>query len=299
MEVLFEQGEGGIATVYVARLADGERIEFAESCAPGIPRSRKWVLIVSTLKGCPVRCPICDAGGNYKGRLSATEILDQVTYMVERRFGRGAVPVEKLKVQFARMGDPAFNDSVLEVIEALPEKLDAPGLMPCISTVAPAGRDGFFERLLDLKRQLYRGGRYQMQLSIHTTDEEQRRKLVPARTWSFAQMGDWGKRYFAPGDRKVTLNFAPARGFPLEPEALLEFFDPEAFAVKLTPINPTGAATASGLSGLIDPSDPTGCREVCHRFESAGYQTILSIGEMQENTIGSNCGMFLGLSQRA
>jgi len=29
------------------------------------------------------------------------------------------------------------------------------------------------------------------------------------------------------------------------------------------------------------------------RFEGLGYETILSIGEVRENAIGSNCGMYV------
>jgi len=61
--------------------------------------------------------------------------------------------------------------------------------------------------------------------------------------------------------------------------------------VKLTPINPTFAASQSGMTELIDPSDPAACAAVADRFRNCGFETILSIGELDENRIGSNCGM--------
>ena len=291
LRVVETRGDEDLARVFVARLADGALIEFAESVQPPVPREEKWVLIVSTLKGCPVSCPICDAGGEYQGKLSAEEILGQIQLLVRRRYPDGKVPVPKLKIQFARMGDPAFNDAVLEVLRALPLSLAAPGLMPCISTIAPSGREAFFAELAALKRDLYPGGRFQMQFSVHTTDEEARWRLVPARTWSFAEMAGYGGSFFEPGDRKVTLNFAPAVGFPLDPDRLLDLFSPEVFAVKLTPINPTFASRRAGLVGLLDPSDPAACEGIAAGFRRAGYETILSIGELAENCIGSNCGM--------
>ncbi len=284
-------GNEELSRVFVGELDDGALVEFAESVQPPVPRERKWVLIVSTLKGCPVSCPICDAGGSYRGTLTADEILAQIEYLVRRRFPHGAVPVSKLKIQFARMGDPAFNDAVLEVLRQLPRRRAAPGLMPCISTIAPAGRERFFDELVSVKNDLYPGGRFQMQFSIHTTCETARRRLVPARVWSFAEIAAWGERFHAPADRRITLNFAPAKGAPLEPRALNEWFSPEIFAVKLTPINPTSAATQSGLVGLVDPDDPEACERIADGFRSAGYETILSIGESDENRIGSNCGM--------
>lgn len=293
MDVIHSQGDDALARVFVGRLEDGARIEFAESIQPPVPREDKWVLIVSTLKGCPVRCPICDAGGEYRGRLSADEILSQVDFLVRRRHPEGPVGVRRLKIQFARMGDPAFNDAVIEVLRRLPERFEGPKIMPSISTIAPFGRDRFFEDLLAVKRELYAPGLFQLQFSLHSTCERARRDLVPARTWSFSEMARFGERFTARGDRKVTLNFAPARGAPLDPGALAQVFDPRLFLVKLTPINPTAAAGRSGLVGLLDPADPRGCEAVAARFRATGFDTILSIGELGENEIGSNCGMYV------
>jgi 23S rRNA (adenine2503-C2)-methyltransferase len=294
MKIRYSSGDDGLATVFVAELKDGSKIEFVESVQPPIPREEKWVFIVSTLKGCPVHCPICDAGSEYHGKLTVDEILAQVEYLVRRRYPDGRVPVPKLKVQFARMGDPAFNPAVLEAILELPQRLELPGFMPSISTVAPVGCDTFFKELLQIKRTHYADVPFQMQFSIHTTDWEARKKLVPIKTWSLEQMAEYGDRFFSPGSRKITLNFAPAKGFPLDPAALYPRFSPERFLIKLTPINPTGSASASGLESLIDPRDEASCREVARRFSDIGYDTILSIGELRENHIGSNCGMFIG-----
>ena len=111
-------------------------------------------------------------------------------------------------------------------------------------------------------------------------------------------MAAYGERFFAPGDRKITLNFAPARGLPLEPERLQAHFSPERFLVKLTPINPTRTAARAGLTGLIDPEDPAACHQITERFRAAGYDTLLSIGELRENAIGSNCGMYVAQRRR-
>jgi 23S rRNA (adenine2503-C2)-methyltransferase len=293
LKIRYETGDDELARVFVAQVADGSLIEFVESVQPPLPRERKWVLIVSTLEGCPVGCPICDAGGDYRGKLSADEIMAQVEYLVRRRFPDGRVPVPKLKLQFARMGEPALNDAVLEVLEELPRRLHLPGLMPCISTIAPRGRERFFERLAAIKRERFAGGRFQMQFSVHSTDETERRALIPCRTWSLAQIAAYGDRFFEPGDRKITLNFAPARQSPLAAERLAGLFSPERFLVKLTPINPTAAARAARIEGLIDPEDEAACRAIASRFEALGFETILSIGPLRENEIGSNCGMYV------
>jgi 23S rRNA (adenine2503-C2)-methyltransferase len=182
---------------------------------------------------------------------------------------------------------------VLAVLAELPRRWEAPGLVPCLSTIAPAGRERFFAGLLDLRRTLYAGRAFQLQFSLHGTDAATRRRLVPARTWSLAEVAAYGDRFFEPGGTKIGLNFAPARGLPLEPERLCEHFSPERFLVKLTPINPTRARDRAGLTGVVDAGDPEPGERLAARFASLGYETILSIGDLRENAIGSNCGMYV------
>lgn len=294
MTIVHSQGDPGLATVYVARLDDGEYIEFVESVQPPIPRSEKWVLIVSTLRGCPVKCPICDAGKAYGGILTAEEILWQIDQLVLGRYPDRTIPVPKFKIQFARMGDPAFNPEVIDVLEALPGIYDAPGLLPSISTIAPGGCDEFFKGLQRVKDRLYSNGMFQMQFSLHTSCENRRRELIPAVTWSFEKMSLWGSDFRKSGDRKISLNFAPVKGYPLDPEVISDIFPTEDFMIKLTPVNPTNSSIRSGMKGTIDPDDQGKADDLIRRFRKAGFDTILSIGETRENQIGSNCGMYTG-----
>lgn len=291
MKIVETIGDDSLARVYVAELEDGALIEFVESVQPPIPREEKWVLIVSTLKGCPVACSICDAGSDYKGKLTSSEIFGQIDHLIRRRFPGGSVPVPKLKIQFARMGEPAFNSAVLTVLEELPKRYDMPGLIPCLSTVAPAGCDSFFERLLAIKNSAYLGHPFQLQFSLHTTDPIQRKQIIPARSWSFEQIAEYGERFHRPGERKITLNFAPAQGLELDPQKIRPLFSPDTFLVKLTPINPTHASHTANLSGVIDWNDKATCEAIAQRFRSVGYETLISMGERREDEIGSNCGM--------
>ena len=106
MEVLEEYGKENLAKVYIASMrgSNDNLVEFIESVQPPIPREKKWVLIVSTLFGCPVGCRMCDAGGEYNGKLTADEILAEIDFMVRRRFPDGIISISKFKIQFARMG---------------------------------------------------------------------------------------------------------------------------------------------------------------------------------------------------
>ena len=293
MKVFAVTGTPDVAEVFMADMGEGRMIEFVEALQPPYSRDERWVLMVSTLYGCPVKCQICDAGGSYRGKPTAEEILQQIDHMVYRWYPDGHVPSEKFKIQFARMGEPAFNMAVLDVLEELPRRYHAPGLMPSISTIAPHGTNAFFDGLLEVKNRLYLNGRFQFQFSIHTTDVALRDKLIPVRKWSFADMAAYGEQFYRPGDRKITLNFALAEGMPVEPNVMLRYFDPERYLVKITPVNPTCHAVQNGLSTHIDPYRPETGQAVAQSLTEVGYDVIVSIGEVQENEIGSNCGQYV------
>ena len=293
MKVFAVTGTPDVAEVFMADMGDGRMIEFVEALQPPFSRDERWILMISTLYGCPVKCQICDAGGSYRGKPTAEEILRQIDHMVYRWYPDGHVPSGKFKIQFARMGEPALNMAVLDVLEELPQRYHAPGLMPSISTIAPHGTNAFFEGLLDIKNRLYLNGRFQFQFSIHTTDVALRDKLIPVRKWSFTDMAAYGERFYRRGDRKITLNFALAEGMPVEPDVMLHYFDPERYLVKITPVNPTCHAVQNGLSTHIDPYRPETGQAVAQSLTEVGYDVIVSIGEVQENEIGSNCGQYV------
>jgi len=292
MKIVGQAGKEEVALVYIAELEPGKFVECVEAMEPPLPRERKWVLLVSTMFGCPVGCAMCDAGGFYEGKLSQEQIFAQIDYLIRKRYPDGRVPAKKFKIQFARMGEPALNPAVLQVLEELPQRYEVPGFMPSISTIAPRSAENFFNRLLEIKQRRYTGGRFQFQFSIHTTDEQLRDELIPVKKWSFAEMAAYGERFYVTGDRKVTLNFALAQGNPLDAAVLLRHFDPQKFLIKITPLNPTHQAQINGLVSHIDPWQHEEDHLVT-TLRAAGYQVIVSIGEAEENYIGSNCGQYV------
>jgi 23S rRNA (adenine2503-C2)-methyltransferase len=293
MHIVKATGNEDIATVHIADMGNERLVEFVESTQPPLTRDKKWVLIISVLFGCPVKCLMCDAGDNYRGKLSADDMFAQIDYLIRTRFPDGIVPVDKFKIQFARMGEPALNPAVIDVLDQIQDRYTVPGFLPSVSTIAPVGTDDFFERLLDVKRRRYRDGKFQLQFSIHTTDAELKDKVVPVRKWDFARIAAYAKRFRETGDKRITLNFALAEGMPVETEVLLNHFSPEDFIIKVTPINPTHRAMENGLTSYIDAYNGHHRYEVIESLQSAGYDVILSIGEVEENRIGSNCGQYV------
>jgi 23S rRNA (adenine2503-C2)-methyltransferase len=290
MKVISRTEKNDIATVYIARNEENKFIEFVESTQPPLTYREKWVLILSTLYGCPVDCKFCDAGGNYNGRLSYDDLKFQIDYLVRQRFDGGFIDTEKFKIQFARMGEPSFNTNVLKLLEDIPEIYNYNYFIPSLSTIAPCGTDLFFEELLRIKKTLYRDT-FQLQFSLHTSDENQRDKIIPVKKWSFEKIAEYAERFYDEDGKKITLNFALSLNAIFDPQKLLEFFSPNKFLIKITPLNPTYKAAMNEMHSLITEDDYH--LDLVRSVEDVGYQTILSIGEWEENKIGSNCGQYV------
>ena len=85
MEILGKYGKEELAILYIARY-DKKIIEFVESVQPPVSREQKWVLILSTLYGCPMGCLMCDASDYFFGKISKEGMLAQIDHMISPRF---------------------------------------------------------------------------------------------------------------------------------------------------------------------------------------------------------------------
>jgi 23S rRNA (adenine2503-C2)-methyltransferase len=295
--LLETHGRDELALVHLLQLdaRPGSVVETVDAVDPRFARGEKAVIILSTQLGCPVGCAMCDAAGPCFGNPSAEQLLAQVRFVLERR--PEILESRKLKVHFARMGEPALNAAaVLEALERLPELAPAAGLLPCVATVAPAGSEEFLRGLLDVKRRRYQG-RFQLQLSINTTDDDLRRRLIPIPTLARRELAALAAPFHGEGDRRVVLNFALARGVAVDPAALRRRFAPAHFMIKLTPVNPTARAVAAGLESVLSAASPRAADALVAALEAEGYETVVSIGEPAEIAIGSNCGQLVRARQ--
>ncbi len=292
MKIIEQRQAPGLATLYLAELSEGRRIEFVDTLEPEVPKTSKWVMMISTQVGCAVGCRMCDAGAfGYQGNLSAAEMLDQVRCIVARNPDLDARRHPKLKVHFARMGEPSLNPAVLEALRLLAWEFSGPGLIASISTVAPKSPAlaSWFEELIRIKDECYPQGRFQLQFSLHATDEAVRREIVPIKKWTLEEVADYGRRFVKPGDRKVTLNFAPGPGESLDANRIAEVFDPKFFLIKVTPINPTLAAQRSRTTHVWAQA-PESVRQAAAALQARGFEVILSPSYPEEIESETSCG---------
>jgi 23S rRNA (adenine2503-C2)-methyltransferase len=290
MRIIGENGRKDLARVYLAEMKNGLMVEFVDSCDPAVGgRDKKWVIVVSSQFGCPVGCLTCDAGGDFRGNLNHTEIIGQIKKVFEKYPEHDPNNCPKLKIQFARMGEPALNDAVIDVIHWLAD--NHPRAMPCVATIAPAGRGLWFESFLNASQRF---SNVQLQFSINTTDMEMRDRLIPFPKMSWPEIAVYGQRFCRPGSRKPSLNFALSPGISVEAGRILDYFDPGIFAVKLTPLNPTATAMENCLQSITEITlAQQMVEQKAAEFSELGYEVIRSVGNMEENAIGSNCGQMV------
>lgn len=87
-------------------------------------RTERWMIDVSTMSGCPVRCKFC-ATGNMKcyRNLTANEIVDQVEFAISHAGGAEPTKAKEFKINYIRMGEPFLNfEAVKEAIRIITEK---------------------------------------------------------------------------------------------------------------------------------------------------------------------------------
>ena len=291
MKIISEQGNDDLAKVFIGQLDDGHKIEFVESIQPPRTKQEKWVNVISTMVGCPVACKMCDAGGGFSRHLTAEELQEQVDVLAHSKFPEGKVDSKMWKIQLARMGEPTLSPEVLKFLWQLAEN-NYENLVISLSTVGPSQCAPFIQELKKIKDTGFQG-RFQLQFSIHSTDDEIRRKLIPIKSLILPEIAAIGRQFRSNGDKKITLNFIVMKDVPIDTERIARLFDGKNFLIKLTPLNPTYRARYHKIMPGFDPEKPETIRTLIEEFEAKGFEVILSIGELEENQIGSNCGQYL------
>ena len=132
-------------------------------------RYERWMIGVSVMSGCPVRCKFCATGNMPKWRnLTVSEIVEQVIFVVrENGYKYNPNSAQEFKINYTRMGEPFLNiENVIEAIKII--SCLYPGTHHYISTIGIKGSD--FSWIKD---------NITLQISLHSTDEAKRDILIP------------------------------------------------------------------------------------------------------------------------
>ena len=86
-------------------------------------RKERWMIGVSTMSGCPVKCKFCATGALKKHRnLTADEIVSQVEFVLSKHSENFTDAMEH-KINYTRMGEPFLNiEAVKKAVEIIDKK---------------------------------------------------------------------------------------------------------------------------------------------------------------------------------
>jgi 23S rRNA (adenine2503-C2)-methyltransferase len=185
-------------------------------------RSERWMIGVSTMSGCPVRCKFCATGKMKKYRnLTAKEIFNQVEFVISKNKEK-FVNAREHKINYTRMGEPFLNiKNVRKAIKMIDKKY--PGTHHYVSTIGVKDSDFSW-----IKKNIT------LQISLHSLDDKRREILIPYnRKLPIEELG----KIRTKSNLKITINMTLVDEEDFDIELLEKHFDKEKFFIKLSPIN--------------------------------------------------------------
>lgn len=261
-----------------------------------MPLSEKWVVTISTQYGCSMGCKFCDVPLVGKGvNATLSDLMGQVTHAI--RLHPEVDRTKRLNIHFARMGEPTFNFAVLDAAVKFKGKqmstfLSADVVHPVVSTMMPrlnSRLTEFLDEWIYLKNGLYEGDAG-LQLSINSTDEEQRADMFSGSALSLAMVSSIAYKFDPPKGRKYTLNFALASGYEVDAHKLSYMFDPEKFMVKITPIHETHTGSNNGIRTDGGYTSYSPYQKVEEELKKEGFDVIVFVPSYDEDKGMITCG---------
>jgi len=203
-------------------------------------RFERWMIGVSCMSGCPVKCKFCATGQLKKTRmLSHIEIVEQVLFILEKNPEHKITDAKEFKINYTRMGEPFLNiDEVRKAIKVI-DTLSLGKAHHYISTIGIKGSD--FSWIKD---------NVTLQVSLHSLDNYRRDWLIPFKNkMSIEELGKIRTR----SSLKTTLNMTLVDQTDFNIEALKRNFAANSFFIKLSPINPNPVSDGNHMGdGLVD-----------------------------------------------
>ena len=264
-----------------------------------VPFKDKWLLTVSTQKGCSFNCGFCDVAKlPFAGNLSVEDIQNQISAILCA--SPYVLQSDKVKIGFARMGEPACNLlNVIEAIKSLPQLAKEQDRdfkwLPCFNSILPRCSP-CIEEILEVKEKDC-AGYLHFQISCNSTDEEKRRELFGgAKVLTLKEIVDIVNKKSI-STRTVTLNFIVMDGVEVDVLKLKRMgLSGDKFTVKLIPLNNTLAAEKSGLKTYANYSNYEKLEELKKKFEQEGVPVVIdAIAKCEE--AGLCCGQLAQVFQ--
>ncbi len=259
---LIKKREFANGVVYLLETKDGYRIETTDTFLPYYTkdaigrkqnsldnyelgdRSERWLIGTSVMSGCPVRCKFCATGKMKKWRnLTWQEIVEQVEFVLDQNPNYNFFNAKEPKINYTRMGEPGLNianvKNAIKTIDILAKLNGETKVHHYISTIGIEGAD--YSWIKD---------NITLQVSLHSLDENKRNDLIPFnKKVTIEELG----KIRTKSNLKTTVNLTLVNEDDFDIEKLKQYFDPEKFFIKLSPINTNEISEKNCLGkGIIE-----------------------------------------------
>lgn len=266
-----------------------------------LPLNQKWVITISTQYGCSMNCTFCSVPKVGPGiNAAAYDIIEQVNAAMSLH---PEVTSGRINLHYARMGEPTWNQEVLNANSYLKDMMKEKGFKfhPVISTMMPKQNqklENFLEQWLRYKN-LTANGDAGLQLSINTTDEAARQKMFSGNAHTLEDISiimDRLLSYFELPHvnipfkgRKIALNFA-LTGDKIDGAKLRSLFNPKYFMCKITPLHMTEACVENGMSAHDGYTAYSSYRPVEEELKKHGFDVLVFVPSKEEDESRITCG---------
>lgn len=204
---------------------------------------------------------------------------------------------KRLNVHYARMGEPTWNEAVIEharfflrvdIVPYIGNSL----VHPVVSTMLPKHNCNlydFIHKWVRVKNTDYNGNAG-LQFSINSTDDAQREYLFSGNALPLEDIAELADTLETPRGRKYTLNFALADDSIIDGKVLASMFDPSKFMCKITPLHRTNSCEANHIqtSGGYDSFVPY--KKVEEDLKANGFDVIVFVPSYDEDNGLITCG---------
>lgn len=225
----------GTTVKSLLRLADGQTIETVLMEYPATERGRaRATICASTQAGCAMGCVFCATGQQgFVRNLTSGEIVGQVLHVARLLRAEGR---HLTNLVFMGMGEPLANyEQVLGAIHRLADP-DGFALGQRHMTLSTVG-------LVPMMRRFaHEGLQVGLAVSLHTPDDEARRRLIPTAKQSVREIVDAARAWSAATGRRFSVEYALVEGENdslAAAGALATLLSGVGCHVNLIPVNPT------------------------------------------------------------
>ena len=242
-KLLFELADGKrVESVLIPRRSgfDGKR----EPSASLLDADR-LTLCLSTQVGCPLDCAFCaTATMDYERNLDAGEIVDQLTH-ARRAAGRNIT-----NIVYMGMGEPLMNyENVMKSVEIISTAMGVAARRITISTA------GWAERI---RRMADEGRKAKLAISLHSTRDDVRTKLMPInKKFPVRELLDAVRYYYKKIKQRVTYEYILFDGIndtERDLHDLIKFVKAVPSKVNIVPFHSIAFTHPDGFAASLHPT---------------------------------------------